>query len=144
MSKAIIAAVASIAMLAASTPASALDPKAKDFAMAATGLALLTFMCPDYLPNPDLFFFSGKKSLGDDAEDRVARAVGAEITRIAVRGGIKGAKEPDLSKLDPEISSVVDDVSAAFVKLYDDDASSACSSLGDMAVRNGFAQKTKP
>lgn len=110
--------------------------------LVATTTAMMTFMCPKYVPLPDVLAYIGKQKFGPDRTGKIMRAVGAEITAVLRRGGMKLDGE-NASALDPDISPVVDQAVSGFMQLYKSGADEACREVGDRAVKNGVAERVK-
>jgi hypothetical protein len=124
-------------------PANALDSKEEMFAMAATGLTLMTLMCRNYTPLSDVLRYIGKQSIGEVKTDRITKATAAELVSRMRRGGMLDLKAPDPAAFDPEVSKVTDEIADGFLEHYDADKVLACRTIGDLAVKQGFAEKRK-
>lgn len=116
----------------AATPALALDIKDKDVARTAAGLLVVTMLCPDYKPLPDVMRFLANRSVGEDRAKQIMLAVGAEFRRLG--------KHEDVPERDPEISAVVDEDVDTMLGLYENDQTKACHDLGEVLVKTGVAE----
>jgi hypothetical protein len=126
--------------------ANALDKSEGDYARVVIGVWILATFCPSYVPvSSDVIKYLGKRSIGEEKTRAIGEAVGSRILVVMRKGGMSLPKSAadDPSRLNPEISPIVDAVTSGFLALYGQDKESACQNVGDGAIKSGLAEKAK-
>lgn len=111
-----------------------LDAKERKLASAATGITIITLMCPGYTPRANVIEQQAKQMVGAAKADKIFKAVGAEVALQMGRRDVANA-----GALMKEVSPIVDDIFNSFMSRKDDKA--ACHEIGETAVHNGLAER---